>query len=126
MRNQLKQSNDLQFTNFGEIGERRFLGTNTSDLRWLHDESLLLARRHIRVLLPDDVEDSGQQLVVSVITLGSLPQALGVGFGHGLVVLFLGLLLKLSQPKAKLVSTLIVFKNESKQNLPRGAHSRLP
>jgi len=49
-------------TNFGEINERGFLGSDTGALRRFHYKALLFAGDHLRVLLPHDVEDPVQKL----------------------------------------------------------------
>jgi hypothetical protein len=65
----------LQFTDVGKVSERGLLGADTIHLRWLHHELPLLARDHVGILLPHDVEHSIEQLVVGVVTLAALPVA---------------------------------------------------
>ena len=113
----------LQFTNIGEVGERRFLGADTSDLRRLHDESLLLSGDDVWILFAHDVENSGQQLVVSVVALGALPQALGVGLGHELLFLLLLIFGELEQQKMSFQSKATSLLDN---DLPRKRHFRLP
>ena len=61
--------------NIHEIGKRSLLSADAQYLWWPHDKLWFAARRHIGVFVQNDFEDTLEQLIVSVITIGSCPGA---------------------------------------------------
>lgn len=61
------------FAYFCEISKGRFLGADSNDLWWSHDEFLLFTSRHVGVLVTHYLEGTVQQFVIGVISIRTDP-----------------------------------------------------